>query len=447
MEHTILIVDDEINTLKVLAAALKNRNIHVETARSGEEALELLKKKKYSLVISDFKMGGISGEKLLEKTKTVSPDLPFILLTAHGTIELAVNAMRKGAYTYLTKPVNINLLESIVSDVLTGGRSKVSEYDAGMFQYLNIIGKTPAMQEVFSLIRRVSKTDANILVLGESGTGKELVARAIHYTSLRADKPFIPIDCTTIPAELMESELFGYEKGAFTCADERKLGLIEMAQGGTTFFDEIGDLDFALQKKLLRFLQEKEIRRIAGKGKITVDVRVLSATNRNIESSLESGEFRADLFYRLNVITIQIPPLRERLDDIPLLANHYFEYFRKKNKKDIHEIDQDAMNALMSYDWPGNVRELENMMERAVILCQFDTINIECLPKKMKMFAGEEYPEVKEFNLPEIEKRTIVKALDKASWNQSKAARLLGISRKQLRTKMKNLDLLPAAEK
>jgi DNA-binding NtrC family response regulator len=447
MEHTILIVDDEINTLKVLAAALKNRNIHVETARSGEEALELLKKKKYSLVISDFKMGGISGEKLLEKTKTVSPNLPFILLTAHGTIELAVNAMRKGAYTYLTKPVNINLLESIVSDVLTGGRSKVSEYDAGMFQYLNIIGKTPAMQEVFSLIRRVSKTDANILVLGESGTGKELVARAIHYTSLRADKPFIPIDCTTIPAELMESELFGYEKGAFTCADERKLGLIEMAQGGTTFFDEIGDLDFALQKKLLRFLQEKEIRRIAGKGKITVDVRVLSATNRNIESSLESGEFRADLFYRLNVITIQIPPLRERLDDIPLLANHYFEYFRKKNKKDIHEIDQDAMNALMSYDWPGNVRELENMMERAVILCQFDTINIECLPKKMKMFAGEEYPEVKEFNLPEIEKRTIVKALDKASWNQSKAARLLGISRKQLRTKMKNRDLHPAAEK
>ena len=447
MLKTILIVDDEINTLKVLAAALKNRNIHVETARSGEEALELLKKKKYSLVISDFKMGGISGEKLLEKTKTVSPNLPFILLTAHGTIELAVNAMRKGAYTYLTKPVNINLLESIVSDVLTGGRSKVSEYDAGMFQYLNIIGKTPAMQEVFSLIRRVSKTDANILVLGESGTGKELVARAIHYTSLRADKPFIPIDCTTIPAELMESELFGYEKGAFTCADERKLGLIEMAQGGTTFFDEIGDLDFALQKKLLRFLQEKEIRRIAGKEKITVDVRVLSATNRDIESSLESGEFRADLFYRLNVITIQIPPLRERLDDIPLLANHYFEYFRKKNKKDIREIDQDAMNALMSYDWPGNVRELENMMERAVILCQFDTINIECLPKKMKMFAGEEYPEVKEFNLPEIEKRTIVKALDKASWNQSKAARLLGISRKQLRTKMKNLDLLPAAEK
>ncbi len=447
MAHAILLVDDEVNTLKVLSAALQNSTTQVETARSGEEALERIKKQKYDLVISDFKMGGMSGEELLEKTKTFNPDLPFILLTAYGTIELAVNAMRKGAYTYLTKPVNINLLESIVGDILQNGAAKVIEADASLFQYLNIIGKTPVMQEVFTLIKRVSKTDANILVLGESGTGKELVARAIHYTSLRADKPFIPIDCTTIPGELMESELFGYEKGAFTCADERKLGLIEMAQGGTTFFDEIGDLDFTLQKKLLRFLQEKEIRRISGKKKIQVDVRVLSATNRDIEASLESGEFRSDLFYRLNVISIRIPPLRERMDDIPLLANHYFEYFRQKNKKEIREIDQEAMNALKSYDWPGNVRELENMMERAVILCQYDTINVECLPKKMKFFAGEEYPEVREFNLPEIEKRTILKALDKTSWNQSRAAGLLGISRKQLRTKMKNLELLPTSEK
>jgi two-component system response regulator HydG/two-component system response regulator AtoC len=407
MVHSILIVDDEINTLKVLSAALNKSNTNVQTVRSGEEALNLIKKKKYSLVVSDFKMGGMSGEDLLEKTKTHDPNLPFILLTAHGTIELAVNAMRKGAYTYLTKPVNINLLESIVSDILKNGTSKGIEADASMFKYLNIIGKTPPMQEVFSLIKRVSKTDANILVLGESGTGKELVARAIHYTSLRADKPFIPIDCTTIPAELMESELFGYEKGAFTCADERKLGLIEMAQGGTTFFDEIGDLDYALQKKLLRFLQEKEIRRIAGKDKINVDVRVLSATNRDID----------------------------------------LEYFREKNKKAIREIDHEAMNALKSYDWPGNVRELENVMERAVILCQYDTISIECLPKKMGMLGQAEYQEAREFNLPEIEKRTIVKALNTTSWNQSKAADLLGISRKQLRTKMKNLELLPAVYK
>jgi two-component system response regulator HydG/two-component system response regulator AtoC len=418
MVHTILIVDDEINTLKVLSATLKKSNTNVQTARSGEEALDLIKKEKYSLVISDFKMGGMSGEDLLEKVKSVSPDLPFVLLTAHGTIELAVNAMRKGAYTYLTKPVNVNLLESIVGDILLNGPSKVIEADVGMFHYLNIIGKTPAMQEVFLLIKRVSKTDANILILGESGTGKELVARAIHYTSLRADKPFIPIDCTTIPAELMESELFGYEKGAFT-----------------------------LQKKLLRFLQEKEIRRIAGKDKINVDVRVLSATNRDIEASLGNGDFRSDLFYRLNVIAIRIPPLRERLDDIPLLANHYLEYFREKNKKAIREIDHEAMNALKNYDWPGNVRELENVMERAVILCQYDTISIECLPKKMEMFDQAEYQKIREFNLPEIEKRTIIKALDATSWNQSKAAELLGISRKQLRTKMKNLELLPASKK
>jgi len=448
MSHNVLIVDDEVNSLKVLAAALKNSKTEIDTARSGEEAFDLLKKKKYDLVISDFKMGGMSGEQLLEKAKTLSPALPFILLTAYGTIELAVNAMRKGAYTYLTKPVNLDLLESIVNDILFKGLLRQGKnVPPGEFQFLNIIGKTPAMQEVFSLIKRVSKTDANIIILGESGTGKELVARAIHYTSLRADKPFIPIDCTTIPAELMESELFGYEKGAFTSAQERKLGLIEMAQGGTTFFDEIGDLDFSLQKKLLRFLQEKEIRRIAGKDKIKVDVRVLSATNRNIEESLQKDEFRSDLYYRLNVITIRIPPLRNRIDDIPILANHYLKHFRAKNKKDIREIDQEALAALKNYDWPGNVRELENVMERAVILCPFDTINLECLPKKMKVLAGEEYPEVKEFNLPEIEKRTIIKALDKTSWNQSRAAGLLGISRKQLRTKMKNLGLLPAVEK
>jgi two-component system response regulator HydG/two-component system response regulator AtoC len=448
MHYTILIVDDEINSLKVLAAALKNSKTEIDTARSGEEAFDLLNIKKYDLVISDFKMGGMSGEQLLEKTKTLYPDIPYILLTAYGTIELAVNAMRKGAYTYLTKPVNLKLLESVVSDILFKGLSqKGRKEEPGEHQFLNIIGQTPAMQEVFSLIKRVSKTDANILILGESGTGKELVARAIHYTSLRADKPFIPIDCTTIPAELMESELFGHEKGAFTSAVDRKLGLIEMAQGGTVFFDEIGDLDFALQKKLLRFLQEKEIRRVAGKQKIKVDVRVLSATNRNIDESLAKDEFRADLYYRLNVITIRIPPLRDRADDIPLLANHYLNHFRAKNKKDIREINLEVLTALKSYDWPGNVRELENVMERAVILCPFDSINIECLPKKMKMLGGEEYPEVKEFNLPKIEKRTIIKALDKTSWNQSKAAGLLGISRKQLRTKMKNLGLLPAAEK
>jgi two-component system response regulator HydG/two-component system response regulator AtoC len=296
------------------------------------------------------------------------------------------------------------------------------------------------MREVFSLIQRVSKTDANVLILGESGTGKELVARAIHYSSLRADNPFIPIDCTTIPSELIESELFGYEKGAFTCAYENKIGLLEMADKGTVFFDEIGDLDVGLQKKLLRFLQEKEFYRLGGKNKVKVDVRVLAATNRNIEDAVEKGEFRADLYYRLNVITINVPPLRERKEDIPMLAEYFLRLFSKKNKKEIKGFDSDVISIFMTYEWPGNVRELENAIERAVILCPYDTITIDCLPRKLKNLT--EIHDAEEFNLMEIEKRVILRALNKTSWNQSRAAELLGISRKQLRTKMKNLGLL-----
>jgi len=442
MSYTILAVDDEINSLKVLSAALSSDEFFVDTAVSGEEAFAMFKDKHYDLVLSDYKMPGMTGEQLLEKVKTVSPETPFVLLTAYGTIELAVNAMRLGAYTYLTKPVDLNLLENIVNELLLADQQEPDDGTSGRFQFLNIIGKSKPMQEVFSLIRRVSKTDANILILGESGTGKELVARAIHYSSLRVDKPFIPIDCTTIPSELMESELFGYERGAFTGAMDRKIGLIEMAQGGTLFLDEIGDLELALEKKLLRFLQEREIRRVGGKNKIQVDVRVLSATNRDIEKEVEQGEFRTDLFYRLNVITIRIPPLRKRKDDIPLLARHYLEYFNKKNKKNIREFDRTVLEIMKNYDWPGNVRELENIVERAVILCSYDSINVECLPCKLQVIEDEVCEEYNELNLPEMEKRIIKKALDCTSWNQSKAAVLLGISRKQLRTKMKNTGLM-----
>jgi two-component system response regulator HydG/two-component system response regulator AtoC len=442
MRYTILAVDDEVNSLKVLSAALSSEKFSVDTARSGEEAFAMFKDKQYDLILSDYKMPGMTGEQLLEKVKTISPEIPFVLMTAYGTIELAVNAMRLGAYTYLTKPVDLNHLENIVNDLLLSESLGSDDEIPGRFQFLNIIGRSKPMQDVFSLIRRVSKTDANILILGESGTGKEMVARAIHYSSLRVDKPFIPIDCTTIPSELMESELFGYEKGAFTGAMDRKIGLIEMAQGGTLFLDEIGDLDIALEKKLLRFLQEREIRRVGGKNNIQVDVRVLSATNRDIESDVEGGDFRADLFYRLNVITLRMPPLRERREDIPLLAKHYLDHFNTKNKKNIREFETNVMEILQNYEWPGNVRELENVVERAVILCSYDSINVECLPCKLKILEEELCDKSQEFNLPEMEKRIIKKALDTTSWNQSKAAVLLGISRKQLRTKMKNLGLL-----
>ncbi|GBD95874.1 MAG TPA: sigma-54-dependent Fis family transcriptional regulator [Nitrospirae bacterium] len=442
MKYNILIIEDEINTLKVLSTALKKEKFNIETSLTGEDALEMLRDNRYDLVLTDYKLPGINGETLLEQIKSKDSQIPVILLTAYGTIDLAVNAMKKGAYTYLTKPVNLKLLISTVKDALRLKEQKLNNDIPGSNQFLNIFGKSKAIQEVFSMIQRISKTDASVLILGESGTGKELVARALHYTSLRADKPFIPIDCTTIPLELMESELFGYEKGAFTCAYSNKIGLIEMAQGGTVFFDEIGDLDYALQKKLLRFLQEKEFQRLGGKGKIKIDVRVLTATNRNLEEAVEKGEFRADLYYRLNVISIYVPSLNERKEDIPLLASHFLEEFSRKNKKAIRGFDQNVMDIFINYEWPGNVRELENLIERSVILCPYDQINVECLPRKLKLMGDEEFPSPESLNLPEMEKKIILKALEKSSWNQSKAAHLLGITRKQLRTKMKNLELL-----
>jgi len=435
MKGNILIVDDEVNTLKVLSATLRREMFNVETAKTGEDALLRLEGNHYDLIISDFKLPGIDGEALLERVRSRNHATPFILLTAYGTIERAVNAMRKGAYTYLTKPVDIDHLITVVKDALRERICKPADKDAN--QFLNIIGRSSAMQEVFSLIHRVSKTDANILILGESGTGKELVARAIHYTSMRADKPFIPIDCTTIPAELMESELFGYEKGAFTCAYNAKVGLLEMADGGTVFFDEIGDLDFVLQKKLLRFLQEKEFHRLGGKNSIKIDIRILAATNRNIEDAVKEGKFRADLYYRLNVITIHIPPLRERKEDIPLLATHFLQVFSDKNKKNVCGFDSRVMESLVNYDWPGNVRELENVVERSVILCSSDQISLDCLPGKLKPITKSE-PVDNNFNLLETEKRVILRALSAAGWNQTRAAEILGITRKQLRTKMKN---------
>ncbi|KPK36269.1 MAG: hypothetical protein AMK70_02980 [Nitrospira bacterium SG8_35_1] len=441
MTQKILLVEDEANVLKVLSTALTKEGLDVESAMTGEDALAMLKDKQYSLVLSDYKLPGMNGAILLEKIKSADSSMPVVLLTAYGTIDLAVQSMKKGAYTFLTKPVNLNVLLTTIRDAIRSKDHNLTDGIPGHNQFLNIIGKAKPMQEVYSMIQRVSKTDANVLILGESGTGKELVARAIHYTSLRSDNPFIPIDCTTIPTELMESELFGYEKGAFTCAYNDKIGLIEMARGGTVFFDEIGDLDYALQKKLLRFLQEKEFHRLGGKNKINADVRVLAATNRNIEEAVRKGDFRDDLYYRLNVISINIPSLKDRKEDIPILASHFLEECNGKNKKEIRGFEQNVMDILSNYEWPGNVRELENIIERAVILCSYDQINVECLPRKLKSLYVDELPESDGLNLLDIEKRVICKALDKAAWNQSQAAILLGISRKQLRTKMKNLGL------
>jgi len=446
MTRRVLIVDDEINTVKVLAASFEKDGFDPHVAHDGEEAAAKFEEDSFDLVLLDYRLPDTTGDVLLGMIKEKAPSVPVILLTAYGTIEMAVNAMREGAYTFLTKPVNLEVLMSVAREALRREGSASQDADNQQSHFYNIIGNSTAIREVFSMISRVSKTEANVLITGESGTGKELVARAIHYHSLKAGGPFIPLDCTTIPEELVESELFGHEKGAFTCAYENKLGLMEMANGGTIFLDEIGDLDFSLQKKLLRFLQEKEFFRVGGKKTVKVDARVIASTNRELEEAVEKGEFRKDLFYRLNVIRIQMPPLRERREDIRLIAKCFLDAFSGRNRKDILGFSEEVLRIFEKYDWPGNVRELENTVERAVILCPYDHVEVESLPQKLKP-AESDSRTGEELDLPSLERRVILKALEKTSWNQSAAAVLLGISRKSLRTKMKNLELVSEQER
>ena len=445
--YSILIVDDEKNILKVVSLTLRDSGYRVDTAPSAEVALEKFNQNRYDLLITDLKLPGMTGIDLLDRIRHINPDLPVIMITAFGSIENAVAAMKKGAFNYLTKPINPDELLAVIKAALEKyelKRENITLRSAlkEKYTFSNIIGKSPAMQDVFDMVRMVSKTQSNILIIGESGTGKELVARAIHVDSDRAGGPFITIDCATIPAEIMESELFGHEKGAFTGAHEKKTGLLEHANNGTVFLDEIGDLDLNLQKKLLRFLQEREILRVGGAVRIKLNVRIIAATNKDLDQELLHKNFREDLYYRLNVVTIKMPPLRERRDDIPLLANHFLEKLDQVEGKMIKGLEESVLNAFLAYDWPGNVRELQNIVERAYILCPNITISPKYLPAKLQDKAAPDRVNFDEMNLIETEKRLVIKALNNTDWNQSKAADVLGISRKQLRTKMKNLGLL-----
>ncbi len=446
--YNVLVVDDEKNILKLVSATLKKEGYGVETAQSSEEAIEKFSRDAHHLVITDLKLPGKTGIDLLGYLKSRDPDVPVIVVTAFGTIENAVEAMKNGAFNYLTKPINSDELLSVAKEAIEKYELKrenivLKSELKEKYTFSAIIGKSAPMQEVFNTIRMVAKTQSNILIVGESGTGKELVARAVHYDSDRAGGPFVTIDCATIPAEIMESELFGHEKGAFTGAHEKKAGLMEHANNGTVFLDEIGDLDPNLQKKLLRFLQEREILRVGGSARIKLNVRIVTATNKDLEQEVAAKRFREDLYYRLNVVTIKMPPLRERKDDIPLLAHHFLEKVNQIEGKHIQGFDDAVMSAFLNYEWPGNVRELENTVERAYILCPTVTISQKYLPAKLTPATREEVAPFDQMNLVETEKRLIIKALNQTSWNQSRAAEVLGITRKQLRTKMKNLELLP----
>lgn len=447
-KHNILVVDDEKNILTVVSTTLRKENYAVDTARSSEEAIEKFNQDGLDLIITDLKLPGKTGMELLEYIESRNPDIPVIMITAFGTIENAVEAMKKGAFNYLTKPVNPDELLTVVREALEKyelkreNRALKSELKQ-KYMFSNIIGKSSAMKDVFDTIRMISKTQSNVLIDGESGTGKELVARAIHYDSDRAGRPFVTVDCAAIPPEIMESELFGHEKGAYTGAHEKKSGLLELADGGTVFLDEIGDLDLNLQKKLLRFLQEREILRVGGTVRIKLNVRIVAATNKDLEQEVQSKNFRQDLYYRLNVVTMKLPPLRERKDDIALLANHFLERLNRLEGKLIKGFEENVMETFLKYEWPGNVRELENIVERAYVLCPNITITLKYLPAKLLDLAQENRESFDQMNLPETEKRLIMKALQTASWNQTKAAEALGITRKQLRTKMQRHNLLP----
>lgn len=444
MPH-ILYIDDEIGALKAISAILKKQGYIVYTATTAEEGIDILNTNSIDLLILDYRLPGMDGIELLKWMKLNEISIPTIMLTAYGTIERAVEAMKLGAYHYLVKPVDTSLLLNVIKEALDKS-IKRDELIGKTSPFSEIIGKSKAMQEVFYVMQMVAESNANVLITGESGTGKELVARAIHKNSLRKSKPFVIVDCTTIPENLLESELFGYEKGAFTGAVERKIGLIELANEGTVFLDEIGELPLSLQKKFLRFIQEREIQRIGSTQRIKVDVRVISATNRDLEKLVKEGSFREDLYWRLNVVRINLPPLRDRKDDIPLLVNYFLNKFSKENNKPIPQLEPEVMDALLNYDWPGNIRELANVIERAVVLSPSGLISIKHLPRRIQENTKWITTKENTLNLLEVEKSLILKALNSTGWNQTKAAEILGISRKQLRTKMKHHGLLTQSE-
>ncbi|RJP81669.1 MAG: sigma-54-dependent Fis family transcriptional regulator [Candidatus Zixiibacteriota bacterium] len=439
-----LVVDDEALVRDFLREALTRRSYHVDIAEDGKQAREVLKEQSFDLVLTDLKMPGVTGLDLLKFLKAHQPDTPVIMMTAYGTIENAVEAMRLGAFDYITKPFTSGELELILDRAfehrrLISENRNLKDELCEKYGFGAIIGRSKAIQEVFELMRVVAPNHTTILIEGESGTGKELVARAIHYNSPRKDKPFIKINCAALPEGLIESELFGHEKGAYTHAYARSRGKFELADGGTILFDEIGEMAPGLQAKLLRVLQEREFERIGGSETIQVDVRVIATTNRNLEEEVEKGRFRKDLYYRLNVISIHLPSLSRRREDIPLLAYHFLQRYGQEYGKGIGAISEEALLHLCRCDWPGNVRELANRVERAVVMCRGN-----CLEMSDFMVGGRarsnglnDFPQVPGVTLHDMEKWLILKTLEAQKHNRTKTAQILDISIRTLRNKIK----------
>lgn len=457
--NTILVVDDEPNYLIVLSELLKEEGYEVITAQKGEDGLKVVQDTDLDLVITDMRMPGMDGLELLQTVKSYNKDLPVIMITAFGEVEKAVVAMKAGAYNYLAKPFNndellLNIRKAIEHYSLLRENLRLRDEARVRYGFASIVGKNARMQEIYHLIEKVAPTSASVLITGESGTGKELVARAIHINSPRENSPFISVNCAALPETLLESELFGHERGAFTGAVAMRKGRFELADTGTLFLDEIGDIPLPLQAKLLRVLQERSFERVGGTRLINVDVRIITATNKELKDEVDAGRFREDLYYRLNVLHIQIPPLRERSDDIPMLAYHFINKFAEMLNKPNLRISGDALRYLANLPWEGNVRELENTIERAAILCSEDVIQTEDVhPEVVSVKEEENWSADVDFEkfipanlpLPEVlsgvEEQMVKRALKEANFVQARAAESLGITKSLLQYKIKKYHL------
>ncbi len=439
----LLVVDDDVAAVESLREIFLREGFEVRTASSGEEGLEILRGEEFGVVLADLRMPGMDGMDLLRAVKALRPDTEVVIMTAFGTIERAVEAMREGAYDFVTKPLKRPLVVRSVTRAcekasLKAENQALREELEAVTGDRNLVGTSAAMRRVHDTIAQVAQASTTVLVLGESGTGKELVARAIHRRSRRNRGPFVAINCAAIPVTLLESELFGHERGAFTGAFARREGRFRLADGGTLFLDEVAELDPLIQAKLLRVLQEGEFERLGGTQTLRVDVRVVASTNKNLLEMARAGRFREDLFYRLNVISITLPALRERTEDIPLLAQHFLSRFAEKNRKEVRTITREAMELLSAHDWPGNVRELENTIEHAVVLSRGDTIRVEDLPDLVASDASAKQYLTIQLGTPldEIEQQVIQQTLRLTRGNKRLAAQLLGIATRTIYRKL-----------
>jgi len=450
----ILVIDDEEDMLVNCGRMLTRFGYEPLTATDGTAGLEILQRERPALVLTDLRMPGMDGMEVVRAAKAADPNVIVIMTTAFATLESAVEAIKEGAYDYLTKPFTADQLRLIIDRALTQRRlqeenQRLRQQLQQTYRFENIIGRSMAMTEVYEVIKKVASSEANILILGESGTGKELIARCLHANSRRAEKPFIPVDLASLPENLLESELFGHERGAFTGAHATRAGLFEAAQGGTVFLDEIGELSPNLQAKLLRVLQEREVRRVGGNRVIEVDVRVISATNRDVHAAVGKGTFREDLYYRLNVISIPLPPLRERKGDVPLIAYHYLQKYAAASGKEIHGIAPAALDLLEAYHWPGNVRELQNVIERAAVLTDGDQIRPQDLPDHLRAHPTPETPSLKDLPLKaakaewarSFERTYLQDLLRRHGGNISQAAKAAGVDRKTIHRLLKRHNL------